>query len=89
MLFRTLAIFERKSKWALLGENKDSWDGERWRNNNVSAAERPDVIRKEFEEEVKEGLMTRYQHLVVASLWRKTPWPTSGDWSATRPTASV
>ena len=44
----------------------------------MSAAERPDVIRKQFEEEVKEGLMTKVsvkkareewgEHLVVASL---------------------
>ena len=33
------AIFEKKSKWALPEESVDSWDGERWWDNYVSAAE--------------------------------------------------
>ena len=55
-----------------------SWDGECWRDNCVSAVERPHVIRKQSEEEVKEGLTTKVsvkkareeweEHLVVASL---------------------
>ena len=74
----TPAIFEKKSKWALPEESIDSWDGERWRDNYVSAVERPDVIRKQFKEEVTEALMTKVpvkkareewgEHLVVASL---------------------
>ena len=75
---RTPADFEKKSKWVLPEESFDRWDGERWRDNRVSAAERPDVIRKQFEEEVEECHMTkvtvkkareeRREHLVVASL---------------------
>ena len=75
---RVPAIFEKKSTWALPGESEDGRDGERWRDNHVSPAERPDVIRLQFEEEVKEGLMTNIlvkkareewrEHLVVASL---------------------
>ena len=42
-----LAIFEKKSKWALLEESTDSWHGERWRDKYVSAAERrpPQAVR--------------------------------------------
>ena len=43
---RTPSILQKKTKWDLPEEGIDSWDGERWRDNYVSAAERPNVIRK-------------------------------------------
>ena len=58
MLFRlSQERLREKSKWVLLEGRKDSWDWERWRDKYLSEAERPDVIRKQFE--VKQGLMTK------------------------------
>ena len=73
---RTPAIFEKKVKWALPEAGKD-WSG-RWADNYSSVRERPDVLRKLFEEDEKEGMMvkitlgeatSRYgDHLVLAAL---------------------
>ena len=75
---RTPAIFEAKSKWPLPDESDRSWSGERSRDNYISAAERPDVLRRQFDEEVEQGMMEKLslaearrrwgQHLVLASL---------------------
>ena len=54
---RTPAIFEAKSKWPLPDESDRSWSGERSRDNYISAAERPDVLRRQFDEEVEQGMM--------------------------------
>ena len=75
---RTPAVYEKKVKWPLESEADHAWTGERARPNYVSAADRPDILRKQFEEEVAEGLMLKTTageararwgpHLVVASL---------------------
>ena len=61
MLFRLCQerLRSLRNKVALSAGSIDSWDGERWRDKYVFAAEHPDVIRKQFEEEVKKGLMTK------------------------------
>ena len=75
---RTPAIFERKVSWPLESEAGQPWSGERLRRNYASAADRPDVLKRQFEQEVTEGLMIKTslqqaraewgEHLVIASL---------------------
>jgi hypothetical protein len=54
---RTPAVYDRKVRWALPLEDGFDTPPETWRDNYVSAKERPDVLRRQFGEEVQEGNM--------------------------------
>ena len=75
---RTPAVFHEKTRWSLPDGSADAWAGERAMSNHSSAAERPETIRAQLEQEVAEGMILQTtvgdarrrwgDHLVIAAL---------------------
>ena len=50
-------VYRRKIKWKL--DEPDDDTKPEWANNYISAKDRPDVLEKQFEEDIAEGKMMR------------------------------